>query len=129
MKLYNTLPLTPASTPDTSGATEQEVLINFHQLLLPEVFLVQDVSRVNLGCYTTRKILDAFTTIAALDGCVVAVRFGVRFFEKWEPGLVGIYTLGEVLMCLVSFIFRSSLEVEAYQSTAVGLIRLAIGLL
>lgn len=97
MKLDDALALTPASAPDASGAPEQEVLVDLHQLLVPEVLLVQDVGRVNLGRHAAREVLDAFAAIAALDGGIVAVRFGICLLEQRQPGLVGVGALSEVL--------------------------------
>lgn len=88
---------TLTSSPDTGRAAKQEVLIDLHELLVPEVLLVEYVSRIDLRRHTAREILDSLAPIAAFDGGVVTVGFGVGLLEEREPRLVRVLALSKIL--------------------------------
>lgn len=85
------------ATPDTSGASKQEVLVDFHELLCPEVLLIEYVGRVDLRGHAAGEIFDSLAPIAAFYGRVVAVGFGIGLLEEREPRLVWVLALGKVL--------------------------------
>jgi hypothetical protein len=109
--LDDALAVAVAAAPDARRAAEEELLVDAHQLVLPEGLAVENVRGVDLGGDATRQVLDPFAGETALDGGVVAVGLGVALFEEGEPGLVGVLALGEV------------------QGAAVGLVGVAVGLL
>lgn len=130
MELNNSLALAPASPPDAGRAPEKEVLVDLHELFVPEVLFVEDVGRVDLRGNTAREVLDAFAAISAFDGGVIAMRLGVGFFQKREPGFVGVLALCKVLYTRLSLWPSSSwLDEVTYQGPAIALIDLAVCLL
>lgn len=88
---------TLTSTPDTSGTAKQEVLIDLHELLSPEVFLVEYVGRVYFRRHAAGEILNSLATVTAFDSRIVAVSFGIGLLEEWEPRLVRVLTLSKIL--------------------------------
>lgn len=88
----------PTTTPDTSGASKQEVFVDLHKLLFPEVLLVEDVSCVYFRGYAAGEIFDPLSPIAAFDSGVVTVGFSIGLLEKREPRLIRVLALGKILM-------------------------------
>lgn len=82
MAFFDPFALTPAFEHSRS-ATKQELFVDFEKLVLPEVFLVEDVGGEELAGYTAGEVFNTFTSEASFNGCKVAVSFGVRFLKKW----------------------------------------------
>ena len=61
-----------STTPeDARSATEQEVFVDFQELLFPEVFLVKDVCAENFSRHAARQILKSFAGEPPFDCSVV----------------------------------------------------------
>jgi hypothetical protein len=57
-------------------------------LLRPETIFVHDILRVEIHRHATREVLDPLRGPTAFDGAVVAVGFGIGFFDQRQPGFV-----------------------------------------
>lgn len=97
MKLHNPFTVTNATSPDSGRTPKQKVLIDLHQLLGPEVFLVQNIRRINLRRHAAREVFDPLAAVATFDRRIVAMGFGVGFLEQREPCLVRIRALCKIL--------------------------------
>lgn len=82
MAFFDAFALTPTSE-DTCCAAKEELLVDFEKLVLPEVFLVEDICSEELAGYAASEVFDAFTGEASFDGCEVAVSFSICFLKKW----------------------------------------------
>ena len=70
MSLINTLSI--SATPEDAGsAAEEEILVDFQELFLPEVFLVQYIGAEDLGCYAASQIFKTFASEASFNCSIV----------------------------------------------------------
>lgn len=97
MELNNALALAPASSPHAGRASEKEVLVDLHELFVPEVLLIKDVGRVDLRGDAAREIFNTFAPVSAFYGGVIAMCFRIGLFQQRKPGLVGVLALCKVL--------------------------------
>jgi hypothetical protein len=104
--------LTISTTPeDTSGTSEEELLVHFHEFFFPEVLLVEDVSAKDLGCHPSGQVFETFSSMTSFDGSIVlfsldeivniggatyTMGLSVGLLEKWKPCLVWILALSKV---------------------------------
>ena len=77
------------------AASKQKLLIDFHQLLLPKLFLVQNIRREQFGRDSARQILNAFAHETGLERSIIAMSLGIRLLEKRQPRLIFIRALRE----------------------------------
>jgi len=78
MSFHDTLPITPATAPDSSGATKEELLVDLHELLLPEILLVEYIRCKQPRGHAASEIFDALAGIAAFYRGIVSVSLVVN---------------------------------------------------
>lgn len=82
MAFFDAFAFTPAFE-DTCSAAEQELFVDFEELVRPEVFFVQNVGGEELACYPASEIFNALACEASLDCCKVSMSLRVCFLQKW----------------------------------------------
>lgn len=101
----------PSTIKGAGCAAKEEVLVDLHKLLLPEIVLVKDISREHFGRHTAREILNSFARESAFNSSKVLfastavfagvnhsypVSLGVCLFHQWQPGLILVLALSKV---------------------------------